>query len=200
MRCSGAWKEKLILEPRLWWKANHFGENEETSLGCRWASCVIVITTHEAVAEREAKYMPTDKSEGVIALGDKTLTHHITATQVHYDSRYDFYNVECRGKWTIDSETEYELTWTAIKGMRPRFGQNHDENTARSKLALDIHVSKLKMETNPVKAYIATTRTMQHCTGSDSGTFSIFWPRKLPILNVVDLDEIHMKKTAENHR
>ena len=74
----------------------------------------------------------------------------------------------------IDSKTEYKLTWIAIKWVRPRFGENHDENTARSKLALDIRVSNLKMEINLVKAYIATRRTMQHCTGGDSGTFSIF--------------------------
>jgi len=49
------------------------------------------------------------------------------------DSRYNFYGVECRGKSMIDSKTEYKLTWIAIKWVRPRFGENHDENTARSK-------------------------------------------------------------------
>jgi len=48
----------------------------------------------------------------------------------------------------IDSKTEYKLTYITIKKMRPRFRGNHEDI---SKLALDIRVSKLKMETNPVK-------------------------------------------------
>ena len=81
-------------------------------------------------------------------------------------------SVEVSGRLT--SKQNMNRPGSQLKGMRLRFGQNHDENTARYKLALDIRVSKLKMETNPGKAYIATTRIMQHCTGSDSGTFSVF--------------------------
>ena len=54
----------------------------------------------------------------------------------------------------IDSKTENKLAYITIKKLRPRFGGNHDENTARSKLALEIRVSKLKNGNKRSKAYV----------------------------------------------